>query len=607
MMEKIRTAANSLIVKIIFGIIILAFIFTGVGGFLGLNSTSADDERLYIAKVDGEGISRAGFEEQVNQALQQSFSLGADDSIKPIIRQRVFLSNVGNHLSYKLSEDLGVKVSDQQVKDAIRQQDVFFVNNAFNNERFLTLLRQNGYTPDMYAELIRADKQKEQLLVGLLLTDFALPVESALSELVGQQRKGYYAKVSINDVVDKAAIAVTPEELQQYYQTNITKFNRSDRVKVKYVVNSYSDAMQKVKIPTEQDIKDYYQANISQFMEPAKYEYSLIQAKDETDAKQIEQAIKKQNKDATSSSNLINLGWFTQATVPDYLSHLNLTKKGDSSTVNIDGEYYVAVLSNLSQTQKMPFEFVATKIKNELYDSQVQKLYNEANDKLIAARGKYQTLEEIAKETGLALSAPEDWQTRNEYMSIAANAELQNVLFSEPMISNGHATNNVSDIVEISEPKATYIVQVLDYRPEGIAPYEEVANLVNESLTTEKSKSVFDAELKKIAQALNSGESDNRINFANQYDVTRTSADLDQSTIDMIFGLIPPSQGKEVYGFDMNKYNSAVIAALTDVKNSDDKDLSQQITEVNKNQIFMSLNTDLRSKAKIEIMPNADL
>lgn len=607
MMEKIRTAANSLIVKIIFGIIILAFIFTGVGGFLGLNSTSADDERLYIAKVDGEGISRAGFEEQVNQALQQSFSLGADDSIKPIIRQRVFLSNVGNHLSYKLSEDLGVKVSDQQVKDAIRQQDIFFVNNTFNNERFLTLLRQNGYTPDMYAELIRADKQKEQLLVGLLLTDFTLPVESELSELMGQQRKGYYATISINDVVDKDEIAVTPDELQQYYQTNITKFNRSDRVKVKYLVNSYSDAMQKVKVPTEQDIKDYYQANISQFMEPAKYEYSLIQAKDESDAKQIEQTIKKQKSDATSPYNLINLGWFTQATAPDYLSHLNLTKKGDSSSINIDGEYYVVVLSNFSPTQKMPFEFVATKIKNELYDNQVQKLYNEVNDKLIAARGKYQTLEEIADETGLALSIPEDWQTRNEYMSIAANTELQNVLFSEPMISNGYATNNVSDIVEISNPKATYIVQVLDYRPEGIAPYEEVASLVSESLTTEKSKSVFEAELKKIAQKLNSGESDNRINFAKQYDVTRTSSDLEQSTIDMIFGLMPPSQGKEVYGFDMNKYNSAVIAVLTDVKNSDDEDLSQQISEVNKNQIFMSLNADLRSKAKIEIMPNADL
>ena len=68
MMETIRTAANSVVVKIIFAIIILCFIFTGVGFFgFGGSSNSANDEQLYIAKVDGEGISRAGFEEQAKR------------------------------------------------------------------------------------------------------------------------------------------------------------------------------------------------------------------------------------------------------------------------------------------------------------------------------------------------------------------------------------------------------------------------------------------------------------------------------------------------------------------------------------------------------------
>lgn len=53
MMDSLRTAANSLVLKIIFGIIIVSFILTGVSGYLigGGNN--------YAAKVNGGG-SAAG-------------------------------------------------------------------------------------------------------------------------------------------------------------------------------------------------------------------------------------------------------------------------------------------------------------------------------------------------------------------------------------------------------------------------------------------------------------------------------------------------------------------------------------------------------------------
>lgn len=49
MMDSLRTAANSLVLKIIFGIIIVSFILTGVSSYLiggGAN---------YAAKVNGRG------------------------------------------------------------------------------------------------------------------------------------------------------------------------------------------------------------------------------------------------------------------------------------------------------------------------------------------------------------------------------------------------------------------------------------------------------------------------------------------------------------------------------------------------------------------------
>lgn len=60
MMDSLRTAANSLVLKIIFVIIIVSFILTGVSGYLIGGSNN------YAAKVNGQEISRAQFENAFN-------------------------------------------------------------------------------------------------------------------------------------------------------------------------------------------------------------------------------------------------------------------------------------------------------------------------------------------------------------------------------------------------------------------------------------------------------------------------------------------------------------------------------------------------------------
>mgnify|MGYP002592214004 CR=1 FL=1 len=68
MMDSLRTAANSLVLKIIFGIIIVSFILTGVSGYLigGGNN--------YAAKVNDQEISRGQFENAFNSVIACSNS-----------------------------------------------------------------------------------------------------------------------------------------------------------------------------------------------------------------------------------------------------------------------------------------------------------------------------------------------------------------------------------------------------------------------------------------------------------------------------------------------------------------------------------------------------
>ena len=91
MMDSLRTAANSLVLKIIFGIIIVSFILTGVSGYLigGGNN--------YAAKVNDQEISRGQFENAFNsernrmqQQLGDQYSeLAVNEGYMKTLRQQV--------------------------------------------------------------------------------------------------------------------------------------------------------------------------------------------------------------------------------------------------------------------------------------------------------------------------------------------------------------------------------------------------------------------------------------------------------------------------------------------------------------------------------------
>ena len=59
MMDNLRTAANSVVLKIIFGIIIVSFILTGVSGYLICGGNN------YASKVNDQEIVRSQFENAV--------------------------------------------------------------------------------------------------------------------------------------------------------------------------------------------------------------------------------------------------------------------------------------------------------------------------------------------------------------------------------------------------------------------------------------------------------------------------------------------------------------------------------------------------------------
>ncbi|OTP86683.1 hypothetical protein B5S43_13645, partial [Gilliamella apicola] len=208
MMETIRTAANHIVVKIIFAIIILSFIFTGIGffGFGGGNNTR--DAQQYIAKVNGEGISRAQFEAQAREITSSS---AGDPAFIKQLRRNVLYSQITNFLSYKFAEQLNANISNESVKEFIKKQQVFFENGKFSNKKYLQLISENGYTPDSYGETLKTYLQQQQVINALVNSSFVLPIDSELSNLKDQTRTVYTSTLSPK-VVNMDDVKITIED-----------------------------------------------------------------------------------------------------------------------------------------------------------------------------------------------------------------------------------------------------------------------------------------------------------------------------------------------------------------------------------------------------------
>lgn len=632
MMENIRTAANSIIVKIIFAIIILAFIFTGVGSLFGISGNSANDERLYIAKIDGEGISRAAFEADAQYALQNAGSLGKgiDASFEHAIRQSVLANQVDNFLFFQFAKSLGTQISDDQVKSFIQKQPVFFENGKFSNSLYLQLLASNQYTPDSYAEQIRTVLQRQQAISALADSEFTLPLDLELVNLENQKRTIYTGDVSLDNVIDRDSVHVTDEQALEYYNNNQNLFTKKERVKLQYIRLSLANFEQALSLKdiSDDEATQYYHANKDNYYTPLRHSYQFIQLDDK---EQAEKLLKELNKGAnfadkakqySLNSELLDMGWFTmddKASLPKIITDANLNEKGKLSLVEDQGHYIILKLDNVEQKKLYPLQSIIGKIKQDIWRKKVDENYQNALANLQKSLDKGLTsVKEIAEDSGLQDQLVDsDWSYYKEASSIVRIPQIRDIVFDGTMFNENGSTGKVTDIIYSDYDHADYVLQVIDYRPEGISSFDEEKVAIINKLSKDERVRLFTNKVKSMTDSFNNGVRDDKVMFDQKLVLGRTSVDNenDQGLIDQVFSMVPLPKGKSgmLYSSYLPTETSARFVVLVDVQNPDVVDSQEQtqalevIKNVSQQNLANSLSNTLRSNAKIEIMPNSNL
>ncbi|UVK77342.1 MAG: periplasmic folding chaperone [Sodalis sp. Fle] len=619
MMNNLQAAAKHIVFKIIFGLVVVSFVLTGIGNYM------MGDSGDYAVKVNGQQISRAQLEQAVQNERhrqqesmgEQFFQLADNESYMHEICQQVLSQLIDEVLLDQYANTLGLVIGDDQIKQTIFAIPAFRTENKFDNNKFRAFIGNMGLTLDQYVLLMRKKMRSQQLIKGIVGSSFLLPAEiDHLLAVAIQIREARLAIFDISWLATKQT--ASDDEIQENYDSHKNKYISPEMFKVSYIL--IDSAAMKAKITVdEQEIQAWYDQHSDQFIVPARKHYSIIQSRTKTEAQALLQYLqqgndfaalaKSKSSDVISAKNGGDIGWISDINTIEELKQANLSYNGQLSRVIQSSVGFLIIRLDDIQPARVKAlnsvvrDDIMAKVKQEKTMDAFYALQQKVSD---AASNDNKTL--VSVETVAGVKAKQtDWFSRDEMTAELNFYAVKQVLFDGSLLGSNGMPGRNSDVISIDGNRA-FIIRVTDHKPERVKQLTEVHEQVEQEVKRQKAHDQARIEAQKALIVLKQGKDDRALKPAglNFSALQRfNSTNQDDPLVRVIFSL-PPPQDKASYGIASNGQGNIVVVALEKIKPRP-LDIQQRTIFINQLRqtmtriIFDVLLDNLRSEAKIKM------
>ncbi|UNU73025.1 SurA N-terminal domain-containing protein [Moraxella nasovis] len=237
--------------------VLVPMAFLGVQGTLG---TSISPNQLI--KVGNQTVDVSTYQNQLNNYRSELLnSVDASMIDEAALSDQVLKSLVNSALLQNQAQVLGMTVSDEMITQLLQQEQTFWQDGQFSNERFAQYLTQNGLTKDMLFANFRQELALRQLSSGVLGT--AIYPKSQVGRLLDLQlesREVWVHRFAWEDYAD--GINVSDSEIKAYFDANQASLIRPETVDLSYIELSAQDI--KTAEPTQDEIAVQYDAYLQE-------------------------------------------------------------------------------------------------------------------------------------------------------------------------------------------------------------------------------------------------------------------------------------------------------------------------------------------------------
>ena len=497
MLSYLRENTGNWIIKFFLGIIVIVFVFLGVGSFGSKRNNS-------VATINDEPITIKEYQRAYKMLVDQMRARFGnnlnDDILKALnVKQQALDSLIEERLVLLEARKLGITISDEELQQSVLAIEAFQRDDKFNLEQYKEVLSLNSLTPEIFEESqinsLRQQKVREMLFNSVIVSEF-----EARNWYLFQNTKTAIDYVKF-DPADYADVKLDSQEIKKYYKENSEDYKSDLKIQTKYLEFSPEDYKNEVSI-SDVMIKDYYQEHLQEFEIPQKVEARHILIKVEENATQEKvdsaqkqaqdiydmavdegdfQELAKKYSQGPSKDNGGYLGKFEKnAMVKPFADKVFSMKKGEISTPvkTMFGWHIIQLIDRFDASTKT-LEQVSKKIRKELEILEMKSIAyykaGEAFDSVIDG----DDFEQVALIAGKKIVTSSEFSIDGKGLDLSDNAGFAKAAFELSL-------DVISDIEQFGD--SYYLIKTIKRIDPVILEFELVKERVRDEVKTKLQK-----------------------------------------------------------------------------------------------------------------------
>ncbi|MBN2753177.1 MAG: SurA N-terminal domain-containing protein [Rhodospirillaceae bacterium] len=590
---------TTLLAKILFGILIIAF---GAWGIADMLRRSPEHEAVITVgdvEVSGRQVKRAFVAEL--RRLRQRFGpqLTAAEAAKFGVFDQVLSQIASRALLDAAAKDMNIGASDAAIQALITKNAAFLAEDGtFSRERFQRVLENNGYTEIDFLTMTRGDMTRQRILNSVrepvvaptILVDTLLRYE-------GERR---VADVFALKSADMPVLADPGDDvLTAYQKAHAAQYTAPETRKLSVLPIRPEDVQKRLEI-SDDDLHAYFDSHATELLEPEQRKLRQILVKDESTAEKVAAALKEGRSPEVvakdSKAVFSDLGWVGRDGLLSNLAEPAFAaEKGNIlAPLKTALGWHVVMIDDVRPAHQPEFKAVKDKIVAAVKSEQtLAALYN-ASTALEDAIAAGATLEEAAKLNELkvvtldAVDAKGETPEGKAVTAIPAVTDIVKAGFAQE-------AGEQSPLTEYEgEPGGYFVIRTDAVTPATLRPFVEVRAALLAAWRTEKQQEAVVEKAKTLAEAFATDKDIKAFAKANHVSIDSTQPifrssggrDLPRDLVKALFTLEPGQTSSAATS------DGAMVARLSTIQPVDLNDFKGAI-EQGKQQLRSALGDSL--------------
>jgi peptidyl-prolyl cis-trans isomerase D len=514
MLQAIRTRAGGIIVKVLFGLLIVSFGFWGIytkSPFFQDNSADA-----VVATVGDQDIHADAVQNSLQPTLEQLRSqlggqldqatikkLGVVDAVVGQLVDRDLLAQEVAHLRLDLSDDV--------IRNAIMSNPAFIGSDGqFNRDQLNQVLTANRMTEDQLIARLRQDIPRGDLLQAVTAgVVVPRPVIDTLYRFRAETRVADVVSIPLSAA--GTIPAPTDDQLTKFYQDNPDMFRAEEYRGFTVASLSVGDVTGDIKIDPDK-LKTAYDDRKDEFQLPEERDVQQILAPSEDKAKAVETALaggedfqKAATGIAGQDPSTIDLGLVKPDDLPKELADQAFSLPVDKPSEPIKTElgWHILRVTKIQPPQNLNFDQAKDQLEKELVAEGVadklDHIANEADDALAGGA----SLADVAKKYGLKVTTVAETDASGRDSS---GKPIQLPVDTKPVLKTVFETEtNTTSRVEAIEDNAIFAVHVDKIVAPAVKPLADVKTQAITAWQAQQQQDAVKKEAGDLADAVKNG------------------------------------------------------------------------------------------------------